>query len=321
MTEALVTRPVRFHRWGRAILWSGCSLSLLFALATLPGPLLRDPSVDFASRKGRLARVEIESETRHGDSTITELRLHSDSGFAVELAIRSPATATTALPTALLLGGKGTGRDAARLGADSDAIIVVALSYPYAGDVDVKGLRAVLQARRIRRALLDTVPAILLATEYLLEQPYVDPRRFDLVGVSLGAFLVSPAAVLDERIRRLWLVHGAGQPGEVIEYALREDIGMAPVRHMTAAWLDSLVGGEYLAPEHWVGRVSPRPVIVVNARNDESLPSASVEALHVALREPYEIVWTDGQHVQPNRKEVIEQLRKLVLGRMADEPR
>jgi hypothetical protein len=305
--------------WPRAAV-AGAFLTVLFVLAvavvTLPGPVLRDPSTGFATRRGHLQDVEVQAQFRHGSSSIAELRLVADSGLVVELAVRIPDGATAPLPTVLLLGGKGTGRDAARLGGDTDRVVIAALSYPFDGDTGVKGLRAVLQARRIQRAVLDTVPAILLATDYLLERPYVDPSRYELVGVSLGAFLVSPAAVLDERIARVWLVHGSGQPAAVLDHALREDVGVAPVRRLLAAVLDKLVGGEYLAAEHWVGRVAPRPVIVINARDDESLPPASVAALHRALQPPCEIVWTDGPHVQPSRDAVIDGLRALVLERM-----
>jgi dienelactone hydrolase len=290
----------------------------LFAtvLAVVPGPVLRDPSPGFAIRKGHLASVEVQIEARQGSGTITELRLIADSGLAVDLAIRKPAEDDRSRPTILILGGKGTGRDAARLAGDSDEVVVAALSYPFAGDSDVKGLHAAMQARRIQRALLDTVPAILLATDYLLEQPYVDSNGFELIGVSLGAFLVSPAGVLDERIRRVWLVHGAGQPVEVIDYALRDDIRLAPLRRLAASVLNKLVGGEYLAAERWVGRISPRPVVVINAKDDESLPRTSIEVLHEALEQPHEIIWMDGPHVQPNRLEVIEGLRALILERV-----
>ena len=221
-------------------------------------------------------------------------------------------------PAVLILGGKGTGQDAARLSGDIDDVVVAALSYPFAGDPSVKGLRAVLQLPQIQRAVLDTVPAILLAVDYLLEQPYVDASRLELAGVSLGAFLVSPAAVLDERIRRVWIVHGAGNPAEVIEYELRDNVRTRPLRRMLASLITFLAAGQYLAPEHWVGRISPRPVIAINARDDERLPRVSVDALHAALKAPCEIIWVEGPHVQPNRPEIIETLGAQILQRIKD---
>jgi dienelactone hydrolase len=293
---------------------------LAVLLTIVPIPVLHDPTPGFAIRKGHLARVEVQTEARHGSGTVTELRLIADTGLAVDLAVRTPVEDDRPRPTILILGGKGTGRDAARLAGESNEVVVAALSYPFAGDPDVKGVRAALQARRIQRAILDTVPAILLATDYLLGQRYVDPHRFELVGVSLGAFLVGPAGALDRRIRRVWLVHGAGEPATVIEHALRDEIGFAPVRRALASALNELVAGRYLAAERWVRRISPRPVVVINARGDESLPRASVAALHAALKQPYEIIWMDGPHVQPNRLEVLEGLRARILERVVRDP-
>jgi dienelactone hydrolase len=271
------------------------------------------------ARKGRLAGVELRDTTRQGSSTVTELRLLSDTGLEVDVTIRVPDGLSGPGPAVLLLGGRETGRDAARLSGDIGTVVVAALSYPFVGDPTVKDLEAVLQLPRIQRALLDTVPALLLATDYLLGQPYIDGKRLELVGVSLGAFLVSPAGVLDERIRRVWIVHGAGNPAQVIDYALRDDVRIRPLRRMIAALLTGLAGGRYLAPERWVGRMSPRPVIVINAKGDESLPRASVAALHAALQEPFEIIWTAGTHVQPNRADVIELISAQILQRVSQE--
>jgi dienelactone hydrolase len=318
----LPSNPVRTRRRGRrwrsvAIACGAIALVLFAALVgTLLGPVLRDPTAAYVDRQLRLARVETQAETRHGSNVVTELRLVADSGLAVDLAIRTPDGPPRPRPTVLILGGKDTGRDAARLGDDVDSVVVAALSYPDHGDPD---LPDVLRVRQVQRALLDTVPAILLATDYLLEQSYVDANRFELIGVSLGAFLVSPAAVLDERIRRLWLVHGAGRPVEVIEFALRNEVRRAPLRRMVAVVLNVLAGGKYLAAERWVGRMSPRPVVVINAKDDERLPRASVEALHAALRTPHHIIWMDGPHVQPDRPEIIDVLRALILQCVLDD--
>jgi len=85
-----------------------------------------------------------------------------------------------------------------------------------------------------------------------------------------------------------------------------------------ATLLNLGVAGHYLAPELWVGRISPRPVIAINARDDGRLPRACVDALHAALRDPYEIVWVDGPHVLPNRHEVIENLSAQIQKRVSD---
>jgi hypothetical protein len=291
---------------------------ILVPAAMLVGPVLRDPTAGFTARKGHLTGVEVRTATGQGSSTVTELRLASDSGLAVDLTIRVPDGPDGRIPTVLILGGRGTGQHAARLGSDIGNVVVAALSYPFVGDPTIKGVRAVPQLARIQRAVLDTVPAILLATDYLLEQPYIDASRFELIGVSLGAFLVSPAGVLDKRIRRVWIVHGAANPTEVIDYALRDRVGIRPLRRLIAALLNVVAAGHYLAPERWVGRISPRQVVAINARDDGDLPRACVDALHAALRDPYEVVWVDGPHVLPSRHEVIENLSAQIRKRLSD---
>jgi hypothetical protein len=320
-TSADVPRS-RFIRrsWRRTAAWS-CSVLVALVLvpaAMLVGPVLRDPTAGFTVRKGRLSSVEVRTATQHGSSTVTELRLVSDSGLAVDLMVRVPEGSDGRLPTVLILGGRGTGQHAARLGSDIGDVVVAALSYPFAGDPTVKGVRAVAQLLRIQRAVLDTVPAILLATDYLLEQPYIDANRFELIGVSLGAFLVSPAGVLDKRIRRVWIVHGAANPTEVIDYGLRDRVGIRPLRRVIAMFFNAVAAGHYLAPERWVGRISPRPVVAINARDDGDLPRACVDTLHAALRDPYEILWVDGPHVLPSRNEVIENLSEQIRKRLSD---
>lgn len=311
--------PLSGRHWRRAAAWTSAVLVglLMVLVAALFGPVLRDPTDAFAVRKGHLAHVEVRAATQRGSSGVTRLRLVADSGLTVDLTVRVPDGPGKPRPTVLILGGRETGEDAANLCGDVGDVVVAALSYPFAGDPTVKGVRAMLRIRRIQRAVLDTVPAILLATDYLLAQPYVDAHRLELIGVSLGAFLVSPAGVLDTRIRRVWIVHGAGNPAAVIDYSLENRIGIRPLRRMIAALLNALAAGPYLAPERWVGRISPRPVIVINSRGDRRLPRASVDALHAALRDPYEIVWVDGPHVQPNRPEVIETLSAQIRKRVS----
>ena len=81
-----------------------------------------------------------------------------------------------------------------------------------------------------------------------------------------------------------------------------------------------LAAGPRLAPELWVPQVAPRPVIMINALDDERLPREAVEALYASAREPKEQIWLTGQHIQPNRQEVVRQLVDVVLSRVAEPP-
>ncbi len=251
---------------------------------------------------------------------LTEVTLISSSGLEVDLTVRVPRDATTPRPLVVLLAGQGTGRDAVRYVANTRGIVAASLSYPYRGDKDAGKLALALDLRNIQKGLLDTIPAVMLAADWLSREPYVDPERIELAGGSMGAFLVSVPGALDTRFRRVWLVHGGGNPARVFEEGLKAHIRFGPSRRLAAKFLATVACSHHLAPEKWVGKISPRPVIVISALDDESIPRESVEILHQALAEPSEVIWMSTGHVMPGREEIIERITDLAFARiMADD--
>jgi len=305
----------RFRRIARLALFAlGVGrVGFLALLSWLLIPAIPDPPPDFISRKARLVAVSETYRARLGETTLIELMLRSSSGLEVALALRVPLTASEPRPLVLLLGGYRTGRDAARLFPDTKGAVIAAMSYPNTDNIDGQGLGLLLDLPEMRRALVDTTPAVLLVLDYLLDQEYVDAGHVDLVGVSLGAFLVSIPGALDSRVGRVWLVHGGGDPASVLDHQLRDNIAWPPLRHVAAEFLAAVLCVQHLKPERWVGDISPRPVIIVNARDDEALHSASIAALHAAVRDPVEILWTEGPHVMPGRREIVDELTRMIL--------
>ena len=57
--------------------------------------------------------------------------------------------------------------------------------------------------------MLDTVPAVSLRLDWLLEQDWVDEKRIVLIGASLGVPFAATVAARDPRVTGLMLVHGA----------------------------------------------------------------------------------------------------------------
>ena len=310
----------------RARRWRSTARLCAFALAAAAGLLAlfalwlaRDPSDGFAARRGRLESATIE-ETVEADGHVEErVVLRSTSGLVVELATKRPigTPAAGGRPVALLLGGLETGRKALRFVPDTRGALAVALSYPYDGPRKPKGLDALFAAPRIRAALRDTAPAIQLALDWILARGDADPARVELVGVSLGAPFACIAGALDPRFARVWAVHGGGDGPAMIAAGLKKKIDLAPLRSLVAhaAWIAA--GGPPLAPERWVGRIAPRPFVLVVARDDHRIPRASTDVLFDAASEPKEIVWTEGGHVDTDRERVARELVDLVLARMA----
>jgi len=314
-------KPLRFF-W-RITKWTG--LAFLLAVLILSGvylyPVLSDPEPGFLARKGKISNIQATREWQQFGDRFQELTLTSDTGLQVEVSIRRSAHHSTPRPLVIILGGYGTGRHATELITTPQDVVIASLSYPYAGDRRMSGIGLLENIPHIQQAMLDITPAILLTLDYLLEQNYVDDRRVELAGVSLGAFFVAIPGALDKRIRRVWFVQGAGDPQSIFAYRLQKRIDSPWMRDQVAA-LIALVGNvHYLTPEHWVGRIAPRQVVAINSRQDTSFPAASVKALHDALQAPREIIWLEGEHVMPSRQNVVKQLTDLVLSRVKEEIR
>lgn len=318
------------RRARRGALWAAAITVVVLGAGVLW--LLRDPMPYFEARRTGVRHVEEGAVTSGAGHHARPVRIEGANGLVVELllrypavdsamvrpnatALRTPDAATGRRPAFLILGGYRSGERAAALIDDTRGTLVASFSYPYNGPLNPKGLQVLPLVPAIRHAIWDTPPAVLLALEYLRERPDVDPRRLELVGASFGAPFAAVAAVLDQRVARLWLVHGAGEPFALIRHNLRRSVSFAPARTAVAAVATLFASGPRLAPERWVPRVAPRPVIMINATDDERLPRHAIETLHRSLAGPGEVIWLEGQHVQSNRASIIRELVETVLAR------
>jgi hypothetical protein len=297
-------------------------LVVLLALGTLgllvlERLLLADPEPGMLARRGTLASVEEQWTRSAGGYRTQGLRLESTSGLAFEMALKRPLQDPHARrPLVVLLGGHRTGRDAVELVEDTGGTVLAALSYPYDGNHGVKGLAVLAAAPAIRRAVLDTPPAAMLALDWLLVQPFVDPARVELVGVSLGAPFAVIAGALDPRFGRVWSIHGAGEPARLIEHNLVRRLPFAPLRGLVVRAAAAAGCLPRLAPERWVARIAPRPFVMINGSDDDKLPPECVGALWAASRPPAELSWVEGGHVRPKKEELVRELVARVVARI-----
>ena len=305
-------------RWFRIVLWSILGLCIIVPcfLVWSVLPDLSDPSNEFYQRKGALQSIDIEREWQDGNSIFRHITLHSNSGLKVKITTRFPLKRTVqGHPLVLILGGIDTGRDAVHLVSKQYPIYLAAISYPHHDQWVIEGMKR-FDVRQYQQTVRDTVPAALLALDYLFAQEPVDKQQIELAGVSLGAFFVSIPAALDRRVTRTWLVHGAGEPEKVIEYKLKRLIEDASLRKLVAWASARLIAVESLRPENWLWRISPRKLVFINAKDDEEMPLTSVAALHRSASQPYEVIWTEGHHIAPGRTDVVQGLVDLVMHRV-----
>lgn len=274
----------------------------------------------FAERKGKLVSAQKEPAVDSGQYVDELAALRSDTGLALRVAVRRPLEAldkpAPRRPLIVLLGGLQTGLDALRYVGETNGAIVAAVGYPYEGPRKPSALEFLRAIPDMRRAILDTPAALQLALDWLLEEYGVDRSRVELCGVSLGSPFACVAGGLDSRFTRVWAIHGAADPYAMLEHSLRSRVGWGPLRKLVARTLWVLADAPSIAPERYVGRIAPRPFVMINAESDERLPREAVLELYAAAREPRELVWLPGEHVDPKRPEIVRQLVEMVLTRV-----
>lgn len=304
------------RRWTRRLLVAllGCVVLTLVVRAWL----LRDPEPHFRARYRGIASVEISPKQAVDEYVEQDIVLRDSSGLRVDLRTRRRAdlTADAKLPLVVLLGGHARGKESVSYVGNPRENLVVAVAYPFDGNERVNGVAVVMEVPAIRRAILDTPPAVMLALDWLLAQPDVDPTRVELVGASFGVPFAAVIAALDRRVSRAWLVQGGANNYALILAGLERDMAFAPARRFVASLANVLAAGPRFDPARWVGQIAPRPVVMINTVDDDRIPRATAEALHAAAKEPKEVVWLPGLHMQPNRPDVLRDLVDAVFSRM-----
>jgi hypothetical protein len=310
-------RPCGTRRW----LHRGIRLCLLLVIGVvLVGlvELLRPRHAYFESRHGNLVEAKVVADAPGAATFVCEIvELRADNGLSVSLRALRPRASSAPLPLIVLLAGHRTGSNAVGLIGDPGAVAIAALDYPYHGPQKLRGFwQTATTIPEIRRALLDTPPAVSLAVDWLVAQPWVDTGRVELVGASLGTPFAAVAGALDQRFSRVWLIHGGARNREWLEGTLRRKIGQPALRRTAASVALAVAHGASFDTEYWVARIAPRPLVIVGANNDESLSRENVERLYGAAGEPKKLLWTQGGHVTRQRTEVVRQLLAIVRENM-----
>ncbi len=288
-------------------------LSIALSLIWLRWESSRPRDDWFSERHGRIETVATEESITEYGQLAESVQLISDSGLQVSFRTIRDVETDAPLPVIMILGGHRTGSDAVELFGDIGHRSIVGVDYPYDGPDKVKGVIPIAKTIPMaRQAFRDTVPAVSLILDWLVEQAWVDKKRIILVGASLGVPFAATAAARDRRITGLMLVHGAADNRLWMEVQVARRIDTKLLHYPLATILNWLAYGPVLDTSKYVATVSPRPVLIIGARDDERTPPGQTELLFDAARDPKRLRWTDGQHIQPNRKEILEQLLRIV---------
>ncbi len=260
-------------------------------------------------RKGHLQQVTPQAVGADGVSELFDLTLKSSTGSVVHAMLRVPRGGSPPYPGVVLVGGMELGRRVAALrGLDAIARSAVIVSPDYPIQVDgrsLEGLGLLAAGPKLRTAALDLVAQVSLQVDYLLSRRDVARDRVFLVGSSFGAPAVVIAGGVDSRPAAVIALYGGGHIGSLVSHVLR--LGRGGI----SPWQASLAGHGLalllvpLEPTRYAGRISPRPLLMVNGARDFLIPRANADALYEAAREPKDILWMASEHVHPDETELI----------------
>jgi dienelactone hydrolase len=266
----------------------------------------------FAERQGHIDSVRTETSAVEYEQLSESVRLESDTGLNVSFRVIRKAEHGTQLPVLLILGGHRTGKDAVDLFGDVSGRAIVGMDYPYDGPEKVRGF--VNTARTIplaRRAILDTVPAMSLVLDWLFKQEWVDSDRIVVVGASFGVPFAAAAAAREPRISGAILVHGAADNRLWLEVQVARRIESEALHYPLSVILNWLAYGPVFDTSKYVSMISPRPLVIVAATEDERTPPGQAELLFNSAGDPKRLRYTEGLHIQPNRADIVAELLQV----------
>jgi dienelactone hydrolase len=305
----LVKRVIAGNRW---VLLAVACLLLLPLVCYAAGEWYRDRDFQarFAQMHGGLAGADVELEEEADAHRVYSVRFDNGEGIAVNGLLKVPAAVDGRRPAMVILGGVRTGRRTIDYLRGTRGIVLLALDYPYEGKKEKLSAGEFLGSiGRMRRAVIHTVPAAMLAVDYLLTREDVDGRRITVVGGSVGAVFAPAVAAADARIAAAAMLFGAAD----LQALMSANLDMPGVLAGPVAWLGAVLTSP-VEPAKYVGRISPRPVFMLNGTGDPRMPEHCSRRLHEAARDPKTIRWIDAGHVNIRSTE----FHRLVSRELAD---
>ncbi len=118
--------------------------------------------------------------------------------------------------------------------------------------------------------------------DYCATRNDIDMQRIGYMGVSMGAIMGGVLCGVDDRIDAAALILGGSFKG------------MFPIA------LDRIDPAQYIAS------FAPRPLLMLNGKQDPIVPPAAAQRLYDAAKDPKRIVWYDTGHIVPIEEAVRE---------------
>ena len=248
------------------------------------------------------------------DKIRTRYRLDYDSAHDQRVAaiVAVPKNAAGSMPAVLLMHGSGGDKDVNYIRGISEALVrrgflTLSIDAQYRGDRVRSGRVNDIKPDSFtwRDAWVQTVIDLRRGIDYLETRPDVDKSRVGYLGVSMGGILGGILGGVEERVACFALVVPGGG---FVELAKNVDNfpnlkAHWPVK-MTPAVLKRVEEIANVAdPIYFVGRILPRPLLIVVAKHDELIPPVASAAFVAAAHadEATQVHRVESGHVPPTQ--------------------
>jgi predicted esterase len=135
-----------------------------------------------------------------------------------------------------------------------------------------------------RNAIVQTVFDLRRAVDFLQSRPEIDSTRIGFMGISLGGITGTIFCGVEPRIKVPVLALAGG--GFHLLFGFK----------MLSPTIQNLLAP--IEPLNFVGRISPRPTLFINASKDEVIPPRLAKKLQNAAGAPKKVVWFATRHRQ-----------------------
>jgi fermentation-respiration switch protein FrsA (DUF1100 family) len=126
----------------------------------------------------------------------------------------------------------------------------------------------------------------------------VDPNKIAVLGISMGGSVAILSAARDQRIRAVVDDSGFSDAPSIIDAGFEHFIHLPafPFAPLTVALADFRAGIDVNAvrPMDVIGRISPRPVLIVHEAGDPVVPADNSERNFAAARQPKDLWLVPG---------------------------
>lgn len=131
---------------------------------------------------------------------------------------------------------------------------------------------------------------LISVVDYLAKRQDVDPERIGAMGVSLGGATTILAAAREPRIKAVVESCAFTDVNEVINTAFEHFIGLpafpfGPITRQIAEWRLG-INTSKARPIDAVGKISPRPILIMHGMTDAEVPYSNGERMYAAAGEP-----------------------------------